>query len=221
MAKDIKQGNVKYIESIEGQYFLVKSSTIGKCYKVNLGNENTFRRCECDAWNRSLLPCKHMVSIFEYFPEFGWESLPVTYKTSPYFNLEYFVINRKNLIRNDNEKDDGLYTVIEDEVAIKEIPRKQYSKRTKTSNCREILNQIKSLTYLVNDVDTLDAMEDQLYISVELLKNEAPKKEGFQPVKVKRKVKESNIKNEIPKAKRIKSNRTGRVSVKAEQVKLS
>ena len=162
-----------------------------------------------------------MVSIFEYFPEFGWESLPVTYKTSPYFNLDYSVINRKSLIRNDNEKDDGLYTVIEDEVAIKEIPRKQYSKRTKTSNCREILNQIKSLTYLVNDVDTLDAMEDQLYIFVELLKNEAPKKEGFQPVKVKRKVKESNIKNEIPKVKRIKSNRTGRVSVKAEQVKLS
>ena len=42
MAKDIKQENVKYIESIEGQYFLVKSSTIGKRYKVNLGNENIF-----------------------------------------------------------------------------------------------------------------------------------------------------------------------------------
>ena len=93
-----------------------------------------------------------MVSIFEYFPEFGWESLPVTYKTSPYFNLDYSVINRKSLIRNDNEKDDGLYTVIEDEVVIKEIPRKQYSKRIKATNCREILNQIKSLTCLVNDV---------------------------------------------------------------------
>ena len=118
------------------------------------------------------------------------------------------MINRKSLIRNDNEKDDGLYAVIEDEVAIKEIPRKQYSKRTKASNCREILNQIKSLKYLVNDVDTLDAIENQLYVSVELLENEAPKKEGVQPVKIKRKVKESNIKNEIPKAKRIKSNRT-------------
>ena len=72
------------------------------------------------------------------------------------------MINTKNLVRNDDEKDDGLYTVIEDEVVIKEIPRKQYSKRKKTSNCREILNQIISLTYLVNDVDTLDALEDQL-----------------------------------------------------------
>ena len=133
MAKDIKQENVKYVESIEGQYFLVKISTIGKCYKVNLGIEKTFRRCECDAWKRSLLPCKHMVSIFEYFPEFGWESLPVTYNTSPYFNLDYSVINTKNLVWNDDEK--GLYTVIEDEVVIKEIPRKQYSKRTKASNC--------------------------------------------------------------------------------------
>ena len=59
----------------------------------------------------------------------------------------------ENLILNDNEKDDGLYTVIEDEVVIKEFPRKQYSKRTKASNCREILNQIKSLTYLINNVD--------------------------------------------------------------------
>ena len=93
-----------------------------------------------------------MVSIFQYFPEFGWESLPVTYKTSPYFNLDYSVINTKNIVWNDDEKDDDLYTVIEDEVMIKEIPRKQYSKRTKASNCREILNQIKLLTYLVNDV---------------------------------------------------------------------
>ena len=164
-----------------------------------------------------------MVSIFEYFPEFGWESLPVTYKTSPYFNLDYSVLNRKNLIRNDNEKDDGLYTVIEDEVVIKEIPRKQYSKRIKATNCREILNQIKSLTCLVNDVDTLDALEDHIYVSMELLENEAPKEEGVivQPVKVKRKVKKSNIKDEIPKAKRIKSNLTGRVGVKAEQMKLS
>ena len=76
LAKDIKQENVKFVESIERQYFLVKSSTIGKCYKVNLGNEDTFPRCKCDVWKRSLLLCKHMVSISEYFPEFGWESLP-------------------------------------------------------------------------------------------------------------------------------------------------
>ena len=165
-----------------------------------------------------------MVSVFEYFPDFGWESLPVTYNTLPYFNLDYSVINTKDLVWNDDdEKDDCLYTVIEDEVVIKEIPRKQYSKRTKASNFREILNQVKSVTYLVNAVDTLDALEDQLKVSLELLKNEAPKKDGVivQPVKVKRIVKQSSIKDEIPKAKRVKSNLTVRVGVKAEQMKLS
>ena len=85
------------------------------------------------------------------------------------------------------------------------------------------MNQIKSLTYLVNDVDTLDSLEDQLKVSLELLENEVPKEEGVivQPVKVKRKVKVSNIKNKISKAKRIKSNLTGRAGVKAEQMKLS
>ena len=210
MAKDIKQENVNYVESIEGQYFLVKSSTNRKCYKVNLGNENTFPRSECDAWKTSPLPCKHMVSIFVCFPEFGWGSIPITCKT-------------KNLILNDNEKVDGFYTVIEDEVVIKEVPRKQYSKRKKASSCRKILNQIKSLTYLVNDVDTLNTLEDQLKVFLELLENEAPNKEGVivQPVRVKRKVKESNIKDQTPKAKRIKSILTGRVGVKAKQMKLS
>ena len=61
-----------------------------------------------------------------------------------------------------------------------------------------------TLTYYVNvfgnDLDTLDALEDQLKVYLELLENEAPKEEGIivQPVKVKRKVKESNIKDEIP-----------------------
>ena len=62
-----------------------------------------------------------------------------------------------------------------------------------------------------------------LRLSLELLENEAPKEEGVivQPVTVKRKVKELNIKHEIPKAKRIKSNLTRRVRVKGEQMKLS
>ena len=76
--------------------------------------------------------------------------------------------------------------------------------------------------HLVNDVDTLDALEDQLKVSLELIKNEVPKEEGVivQPVKPKRKVKESNIKDEIPKVKRIKSNLTGKAGLKAEQMNL-
>ena len=74
---------------------------------------------------------------------------------------------------------------------------------------------------MVNYVDTLDALEDQRKVSLELLENEAPKEEGVivQPVKIKRKVKKSNIKDEIPKPKRIKSNL--RVGVKVEQTNLS
>ena len=51
------------------------------------------------------------------------------------------------------------------------------------------MDQIKSLTQLVNDADTLDALENQLKVSLELLENEAPKEKGVivQSVKVKRK----------------------------------
>lgn len=85
------------------------------------------------------------------------------------------------------------------------------------------MNQIKSLTYLVHDIDTLYALEYKLKVSLDLLKNGAPKEEGdiVQSLKVKRKVKQPNIRDEIPKAERIKSSLTGRVGVKAEQIKLS
>ena len=65
-------------------------------------------------------------------------------------------------------------------------------------------------------------MEYKLKVSLDLLKNEAPKEEGdiVQSLKVKRKVKQSNIKDEIPKVERIKSSLTGKVGVKAEQIKL-
>ena len=100
-------------------------------------------------------------------------------------------MNKKSFTLKDNEKV-GFYTVIEDEVVIKEISQKQDSKRTNASSCCEILNQMKSLSDLVNDVDTLDALEDQLKVSLELLKNKAPEEKGVivQPVKVTRKIKE-------------------------------
>ena len=105
LAKDIKQENVKYVESIEGQYFLVETSTIGKCYKVNLGNEDTFPKCECDAWKRSLLPCNHMVSIVEYFAGFGWKALPVTYKTSKKrLKQDFKTLKKRKMLFSDNEK---------------------------------------------------------------------------------------------------------------------
>ena len=95
-------------------------------------------------------------------------------------------MNTKSFTLKDNEKD-GFYTVIEDEVVIKEIPQRTYA-----SSCCEVLTQIKSLSHLVNDVDNLDALEDQLKVSLELLKNEAPEEKGVivQPVNVTRNIKE-------------------------------
>ena len=76
---------------------------------------------------------------------------------------------------------------------------------------------------MISDVDTLNVLENHLKVSLRLLENEAPKEEGVivQPAKLKKKNKWTNIKDKIPKAKRIKSDLTGRVSVTAEQMKLS
>ena len=48
-----------------------------------------------------------------------------------------------------------------------EIPEKVYPKKCRASACRETLNKIKSLTFVVYDSETLEKLEEQLLDIVE------------------------------------------------------
>ena len=50
-----------------------------------------------------------------------------------------------------------------------EIPTKRYPKRTKGAACRELLQQIKSLTYLVSDEEPLENPHKQFNIILDEL----------------------------------------------------
>ena len=49
-----------------------------------------------------------------------------------------------------------------DEAKFQEIPKKVYPKKSKASSCREILNKLRSLTFVVYDNGALDSLEEQL-----------------------------------------------------------
>ena len=177
--------------------------------------------CQCEAWKRTLLPCKHLVAVFENFEEFGWNSLPAIYTSSPYFNLDYDVIDSVPSDKSNGEVvADEVYSITDDDVIMSELPVKRYAKRTKASSCREVLGQIKSLTYVVNDIEVLDTLEDQLKSLLELLEKNAPNDNGIvmEPQQVKRNI--SSITTSLPKAKKLKSSLTGRVGIAAEKRKL-
>ncbi|KAK2558631.1 hypothetical protein P5673_018824 [Acropora cervicornis] len=57
-----------------------------KGYRVRLS-------CECRAWQRSRLLCKHFFAVFNLHPEWNWENLPKEYRESPFITLDYHLLN--------------------------------------------------------------------------------------------------------------------------------
>ena len=87
-----------------------------------------------------------------------WNSLSPKYISSPFFQLDKDIIfylhepeKQRDAENNEKSEEEGL----EGNVLLKEIPRKCYTKRSRTAACRELLNQIKSLTFVLYDSDAL------------------------------------------------------------------
>ena len=44
--------------------------------------------CSCPDWTQHHYPCKHFFAVFRLRPEWDWNTLPETYRTSPRLNLD-------------------------------------------------------------------------------------------------------------------------------------
>ena len=64
-----------------------------------------------------------------------------------------------------------------DYVELKELSKNQYAKRTKVTICREMLIQIKNLTYLIYDNEALTYLETELRNLSKAMQQDAPKDE--------------------------------------------
>ena len=149
----MKKDDVK--ENNNGTY-LVKTRSNDK-YIVTI----TSPKCECLSWKKTKLPCKHIFAVM-LFSSQSWTPLPKSYRNSVYMTLDEVVVGKLESSSNDSqqieechqnqldEEIEGANQSQEIEPTI-DLPRKRKITRTKFSECRELLNEIKSLTFVISD----------------------------------------------------------------------
>ena len=69
---------------------MVKSqSSSNMAYHISFqGSPCGLPSCSCADWQLHHLPCKHFLAVFRHFENWGWNSLPSDYVTSPYLSLD-------------------------------------------------------------------------------------------------------------------------------------
>ena len=170
--------------------FAVPSETNDMKYSIYLGDDHTLPSCTCFDWKKHLIPCKHMMGVFKHSAGISWLSLGKDYRESVFFKIDYEVLGLEDEtvdktfkeIEKVNEKNPSNKplqepphpTLPEDNLVFSELPKRVSSTKTKASHCREILHQIKSLTFVVDDMDALEQLGEELRSSFEKLKQAAP-----------------------------------------------
>ena len=159
--------------------FQVKSSTEKNTWHtVNFDSPS----CSCKSWQHNHLPCKHFFAVFRNYPEWGWHKLPLAYTCSPTVTLDENVIpkqqkansNTKSAtpvndasINNDCTPEKmlpipSLDSTTFEPASNESMPVRKRAHRNIGSECREILSEIKSMTYLVSNYDDLVALRNEL-----------------------------------------------------------
>ena len=76
-----------------------------------------------------MLPCKHMLALFDKVDGISWASLPNSYTLSPFIDIDYSVINTTDRLLNTTESDIAYVETENDNVDLQTIPKKVYPKR--------------------------------------------------------------------------------------------
>ena len=180
-------------------YIVQSNNSIDSEYEVFLGDDNYLPSCQCLDWKKHLMPCKHMMAIFEHHSEVTWDSFCTSFKDSPFFKVDMEVVgviadNESQIGKSDDlEKKENEYDVNDLECKSFELPEPKHLKLSKTSACRELLNSIKSLTYIVSDPDAFDCLENQLRVAFHGFSEKCKKDHGL-IVETTKKTKSDNAK---------------------------
>ena len=220
----------------DGKY-LVKSCTNSGGYSVDLGKKSGKLSCECFDWRKHKLPCKHIMGIM-LFKKDSFDSIAMSYREAPCYNLDKFVVPQINSNSTqigindppvfDSSIDDNATQTSELHAPqpSTKLPIRKYPKKTKGSACRELLQELKSLTFLTYDVEALEKLEECLLDLRDLVVRSCPSDEGLvieektHQRRFKHKEETTNqnfLQLPVPRKKAI----TGRVGLKAEIIKSS
>lgn len=206
--------------------FLVRSSTEpNRFYEINFGNDFELPSCECESWKRHYVPCKHMMAIFEKCDNFSWKNISVLYRKSPFFNLDSDIVKIEATRNTSTEEiSDSCPEICEDNFDNSHslIPLPVKSCQTDASFCRELLNRIRSITYLVHEKDAFARLKEQLMESLNEISEKAKHDHGLvlqNPPKKTYQKKNLHF-SRLPKP-RPRQVASGRIGAKAEKAKES
>ena len=150
------------VKNLDKGEFLIKSSHLtDTAYRLHFGSNEAMPHCDCPDWAQTLLPCKHFVAVMRGFKEWTWAKFPEEYKSLPYLTLD-----RPVLFNSSEMGADEPDTLDESQSANQishffDLPAK-LTFRSKAASCRELLKEIKSLTYTTYDEEALSDLYDTL-----------------------------------------------------------
>ena len=240
-AQNIEADNVRAIqrdnENSEAKMFQSKSMPSEGYLELYLGDKYASSTCTCKDWKKFLMPCKH-------FPVVSWNSLGEIYTKSPFFFIDHKEFGLTKVTQSSVGSQEDKQVEHEDAVLekdqltevgnkkefikhkeFKEIPVKEKNSQIAFS-CREMLNQIKSMTYIVDHSTALEELRESLIEIRDSFANYAPTDHGLVIENPKTKQKfEKALKRtsceSIPMPRLKKSKLTGRVGVANEAKRLT
>lgn len=171
-SEELSNESVVMIDSCKG-VFSVRSYQSQAEYHVSFGDSRVMPKCTCPDWCSTFLPCKHFFLVMRAYAEWKWDRLPSDYKDSVFFTLDNQVLSgatasssiKDNLERCPENDADTQHELNQNEGGneiVHELPKKVFPRRSKASSCREVMGEIKALTYLVHEEKVLERLHVSL-----------------------------------------------------------
>ncbi|XP_065653455.1 uncharacterized protein LOC136080567 [Hydra vulgaris] len=185
--------------------FNSNSREIYQCY---LGDAVNLPTCSCPSWFNSAYPCKHFFGIF-LKENLSWSAFGTSYANSPYFTLDLFteenalaasaqefthssnILLQNNLLTHatplqdlameSSVQIDSSVQFMKDNNALgyTELNSEVQINHHTSEKCRELLNEIRQLTYLCSCQKAVDNLFDGLYQLKTNLVNSLPAEQGI------------------------------------------
>ena len=193
LAGAIPSGHVEVIDITNGVFSVESQSSLEDktSYRVEFGTKQP--SCECFDWERHRLPCKHFFAVFTHVPLWSFDKLPSAFKDSPFFTLDEELFMSEGIEETSEsfeqvpsqcqagETVPEVVGCLKEEVTLNDLPRKAPRTRTSAARCRELLGQVKNMTYIVEgseNGEVLQQVTEKLEECHHLLLKAAPKENG-------------------------------------------
>lgn len=171
-AQSIPASDITVVDSLLGEFKVKSQMEQNVVYSIKFDDQSSMPNCECPDWLQTYLPCKHFLAIFHHVPGWDWTSLPTKYRESPMLLLDDHVMKKLHAKHDAADDQTTCITNLEMPVcppditqnghSILPLPTKQKTSRTQATKCREVLNHLRNLTFLVHEEEPLTALQGTL-----------------------------------------------------------